>query len=987
MKSYNPKEIETSVFKYWKDRKIYEKCKQKNKGKKKFYFLDGPPYTSGHIHIGTAWNKVLKDVVLRYKRMSNFDVWDRAGYDMHGLPIENRVMDQLGFKTKDDIEKYGVEKFIKECKKFALNAMKDMSKEFKELAVWMDFDNAYMPITKGFISNVWFLIKKAHEKSRLYKGKKTMHWCPKCATALAKHELVYKKVKETSIFVKFKVRKKENEYLIIWTTTPWTIPFNLGIMVHPEIEYAKIKVDNEYWIIAKNLANLLLGVIGKRFEIVESFIGKDLDGLEYEHPFYNELKNIFDELKQKNKRVHTVVLSSEYVDLSSGSGLVHMAPGCGPEDYEVGRRYNIPPFNNLDEYGVFPKEMNKFSGWIAKKDDTKFIEELEKKNAIIHKSEIEHEYPHCWRCDSPVIFRTTEQWFFKIEDIKQKMREFNKKIYWVPKWGGERWFDSWLENLKDNSITRQRYWGTPVPIWVCEKCKNYIVIGSVEELKKYADVPEDLHKPWIDDVTIKCEKCNGIMKRIPDVLDVWVDSGTTSWNCLDYPTRKDLFDKLFPADFILEGKDQIRGWFNLLMICSTIAFDMPAFKSVYMHGFVQDASGEKMSKSKGNVIAPKEIIDKYGVDAFRFYSVGGTNPGVDLNYSLKETENKKRSLNVLWNIHKYLIELCKLNDINPNDLNINELNLKVEDKYMLSKVNSTLREVRQLYEEYRINEIPHKIEELFLELSRTYIKFIRDRANDKKEAKSIIYTIFHSLYTILKMSAPIIPLICEKIYLNLKESFNLELESIHLHEFPKEDIRLIDKNLEDNMSLCKSIISAILSIRDYVNIGIRWPLRKATIFLNEDLLKKLNNQLLDLISKQTNIKELYLENYNEHSEILENEIKVENNNAIIRIKEGKIVLDLNMSKELISEGFSRETIRRLQQSRKELKLNKNDRIIAKIICDEELKEFIKEHITEIKLKTGCIDLDLINKKENEKYDFVKEYKIKNKKVIIMISKV
>jgi len=463
--NYNALEIEPEILKYWEKNKIYQKQKDKGKNGKKFYFLDGPPYTSGKLHIGHTWNYSMKDMVQRFKRMNGFDVWDRPGYDTHGLPTAHAVQAKLKLEHKEDIEKYGVAKFVKECRKLCQTNLEKMKKDQIRMGIWMNFDNPYITFKNEFIEGEWWLIKQAHINKRLYEGEKVMHWCPECATALAKHELEYKNVTDNSIFLKFKVRNAKNEYLVIWTTTPWTIPFNLGVMVNPEEDYVKAKVGNEVWVVAAKLAGVFIqGVADKKYKVLEEVKGRDLLGTEYEHPMHDDLKKVYDDLKKDNPNVHTVVISKEYVDTTSGSGLVHMAPGCGPEDYEVGHKNNIPPFNNLNEDGSFPPEMKKFKGWVAKKDDKRFIDYLDNKGALIASTPVEHEYAHCWRCHKPVIFRTTKQWFFKIEDLKERMRELNKKIQWTPDWAGSRQFDSWLDNLRDNSITRQRYWGCPAPI-------------------------------------------------------------------------------------------------------------------------------------------------------------------------------------------------------------------------------------------------------------------------------------------------------------------------------------------------------------------------------------------------------------------------------------------------------------------------------------------------------------------------------------------
>ncbi|MDP2749527.1 MAG: class I tRNA ligase family protein [Nanoarchaeota archaeon] len=520
MQNYNPEIIENEIIEFWQKNKIYEKAKAKNNGAKKFYYLDGPPYTSGRIHIGHAWGKSLRDSIMRYLRMKGLDVWDRPGFDMHGLPTSHKVEAKLGLKSKDEIGvKVSKEEFVKECEKFAMENMDLMITDFKRLGIWMNWDDPYIPIKSSFIEGNWWLIKKAHENGYLYEGKKVMSWCPSCATSLAKHELDYETVTEKSIFVKFKVlvdekgknKEKENEYLIIWTTTPWTIPFNMAVMVNPELDYVRCKVparkelekqkygkkeQDEVWILAAGLAAPVIQAVADReMTVIEEFKGEELEGLRYRQPFFEEIKfHQEEEERSKNakegeqsKRSYTVLLSKEYVTLSAGSGLVHCAPGCGPEDYEVGHKYKVPAFNEIDEKGEFPKSMGKFAGLVAKKDDKKFVEALNLKCLLVAETPVEHEYAHCWRCKSPVVFKTTTQWFFDVEtELKDKMIEANKSIKWVPDWAGNKWFDSWLRNLRDNGITRQIIWGPPLPIWRCtdKKCNHYDVIGSIDELEK-----------------------------------------------------------------------------------------------------------------------------------------------------------------------------------------------------------------------------------------------------------------------------------------------------------------------------------------------------------------------------------------------------------------------------------------------------------------------------------------------------------------------
>lgn len=938
---YNFKETEASVMDFWNKNRIYQKAKEKNKGQKIYYYLDGPPYTSGRIHVGHAWGKALRDAILRYKRMNNLDVWDRAGFDMHGLPTERAVEQKFGIKDKEEVvNKFGLLKYIQECEKLSIENMNLMKKDFKDMGVWMDFDKPYMSLENSYIEGVWWLVKKAHENGRLYEGLRTMPWCAFCATANAKHELEYETVKEESIFVKFHVVGTANEYIVIWTTTPWTISFNLGVMVNPGFDYVKCKVDGEVWIIAEALANIFFGaVVGKRYEIVEKIKGSKLEGLKYEHPFAKYIPQ-FKEMK--SNRLHTVLLSEQYVDVSGGTGLVHCAPGCGPEDYEVGHFYHLPAFNTLNEQGFFGDEIPKFNGLRAKRDDNKFIEFLKEENALIATADVEHEYAHCWRCHNPVIYRTTKQWFFKIEDLKENMRELNKNIYWVPDWAGNKQFDAWLNNLRDNSITKQRFWGTPAPIWRADD-GDYIVVGSLTELKKLTkNIPPNLHKPWIDDVII--EKNGKKYRRIPDVLDVWVDAGCASWLCLDYPAREDLFEKMYPPEFILEGKDQIRGWFNMLFIASMVAMNKIAYKAVYMHGFVNDSLGRKMSKSLKNYIMPAEVIEKYGADTLRYYTIGGALPGIDINYNFDDMKVKFRNLGILSNLQNFVIDYVKQNKF---DSNTKPESFGIEERYMLSKLNSAIKLTTENFESYNIHLTPWSAENAFLELSRGYIQLIREKAvsGSLDEKKAVFYTIYHSLLESLKILAPVIPFITEDIYQNFRKEFGLKEESIHLFNWPKYDSSLIDLKLEKSMEIANIVVQALLAIRDKEGLGVRWPLKSATIIINKDYQDEYSHLLnvVDIIKKQVNVKEVNLE-----LSSIGIEAKVEGG-----FRYGEVKLDIKLTKELEEEGFAREIARRTQALRKKAGLKKQDSIELFVSLGVDLKKWQKDLME----KVGAVKLE------------------------------
>ena len=1044
MAPYDFKTVEPEILQFWEKHKILEKARKKNKNQDPFYWLEGPPYTSGKVHLGHAWIKALKGMVLRYKRMQGYDVWDRSGYDMHGLPTEHATMKVYNLKNKDDILKLGLEKFAAQCKKVSVDFMKSMNKDFVKEGIWMDFENAYQPIQPEYIEGVWWMVKTAHEKGRLYEGLRTIHWCPSCATAVAKHELTYKEITDNSIFIKLPVDKEKNTFLLVWTTTPWTTPLNLGVMANPEVDYVKAKVDNETWILAKALAApVIQAVAEKEFKITSTFKGKELEGTKYTLPLYKEMENYYKEIESKSKKAFTVVMSKEHVDTTSGTGLVHMAPGCGPEDYDVGHKNGIPPLNPLDEQGYFPKDAGAFGGLRAKYEDNKFIELFE--DSIIASTKVQHDYAHCERCKTAVVFRTTKQWFFKVEDLKKKIIAENKKIQWQPK-AAFNAFNSWLENLRDNSITKQRFWGTPIPIWRCNHCNNYDVIGSREELKKLAGkLPKDLHKPYIDEITYKCD-CGGEKTRLPDILDVWLDAGSASWNCLNFPQEEEDFKRLFPADFIMEGNDQIRGWFNLLMVASMVTMETIPFKACYMHGMINDAKGRKMSKSEGNYILPEEVYKQYGADTFRYYSTGGAQPALDLNYNFDDIKVKYRNLIILWNVHNFLIELCKNNKINPSKLKIEEKELSREEEYILSKTHSTIRTVTDKLEAFLMPDVPHAIEDLMLELSRSYIQLTRDKASIGTERQKEI--VAHTTYTVLmeslKLFAVVTPFITEKIYLNFKDAFKLKTESIHLHKWPTFDETLIDEQLERDFSISSKVIQATLHAREKAQVGVRWPLSHIRVATTNDDVQASLERSKEIILQQTNVKELLIEetfrdakttvkadfkqlgpDFGNKAPLIVAALAKESSQSILEklekdkkfvvevngekcnvVKEhlivqrevpdnyieadfgvGQLYLSTESNEALEGEGYAREVMRRIQSLRKDNGLVKTDRISLFLKVDEELETMLQEWNRQIVDKVGAKIMKISTNNPAKTHIVSSKEKVKNHSFEIYFDKV
>lgn len=1055
--------IEKDILKFWNENKIYEKWRFSQLNKPKFNFLEGPPYTTGSPHLGHLWNRSLKDIVLRYKAKKGYFVWVQSGFDMHGLPIEEKVEKKLNIKNKKDIEKIGIEYFIKECKKFAYGSMLDFTKMYEVIAHWQDTDNPYLPIANEYIEKVWSLFKKAYEKGLLYEGEKPVWWCPRCQTPMSKQEIelgymdaMYQQATDPSIYVKFRLKDKENTYLIIWTTTPWTLTFNLGVMVNPDIEYTfvevpsiylediiideenkkvldlKFKINNnrEVWIIAKDLVEKLMQKFGiNDYKIIKIVKGYELEGLEYIPPFYEELKDILDKIKEQNPNAFTAWLSKEYVSIEEGTGLVHSAPGCGPEDYEVAQQYNVKPFNTVDDEG-FARNLPLFEGWRAKYDDLKWVRKLIEKRSLIYFEFYKHDYPICWRCRNRLIIRATKQWFINVQKLKEGLISDLEEVNFIPEFAKDA-FKNVIKSAPDWVVSRQRYWGIPLPIWKCENGHIYVV-GSIEELKKltgkdlrkiylvvkkseYAEnllriyfdnnkiiktktenlldiikkaedgtiiiidsitddlinkIEEeyvvvrsfgnknyeilriynfDLHRPYIDSLIFKCPICNKTMKRIQDVIDVWIDSGSATFAT-----------NVYPVDFIVEGIDQLRGWFYALAILGKIYYGKIPYKNVYVHGFVLDSKGLKMSKSLGNVIEPKELIEKYGADAVRFYLSSSVKAYEDVRVDLKELENKFSSLNILWNIHNYLIEQARYYGINPKNV---KPNLRWEDYYMLHLLEKTKILVKDALENYELWKVGRLLESLYLELSRFYIKLTRERLQEDPE--TVLWVIYKVLLDTINMLSIVTPFISEAIFQNLKNSFGLEEESIHLLPWPEIEKEYINEEIEKEAEILKQILETGLRLRDKIKISLRWPLPELYIEIKDKEVEEIYKKLEDIIKTKLNVKKV-------------NYVKIPDN--FEKVEETKFALAYNtkITEELEEEGYLRELQRELQEIRKKLGLRKGEKIIFIIETNEKIRKIIDNNINKLsKVTDSVILLDFSNINVIKEFEFsIKEHKVK-----------
>lgn len=896
------KQREEEIARFWKENNIYQKIKKARSAGKKFYFLDGPPYATGSIHIGTAWNKILKDTYIRFWRMSGYDVWDQPGYDTHGIPIENKVEKELQLRAKHDIEKMGIEKFILSCRRFATEHIETMNQQFSDLGVWMDWSNPYLTLSNEYIEGAWHTFKVGFDKGLLYHSSYSVHVCPHCETAVAYNEIEYAKLTDPSIYVKFPVSGKNNEYLVIWTTTPWTLPSNTGIMANPEADYVKLKIDEQVLIIAKGLVAGLMDRIGaSKYVILEEIKGRNLEGMRYSHP----LSDIFSYLKDI-KNAHRVVLSDQYVSLEEGTGLVHTAPGHGKEDYIVGIQNGLPVINPLKMNGTYNDKCGQFSGVFAKHADRKIIDLLKGRGLLLCEENVTHDYPQCWRCNSPLLQMAVPQWFFRVTTIRDKLLEENEKVNWYPEWAKQR-FQNWLENLGDWPISRQRYWGIPLPIWICDSCQNVKVVGSKEELPHS---PEDLHRPYIDGVIIKCI-CGGKMKRIPDVLDVWFDSGLAAWASLGYPKNKDAFERLFPSDFQTEGPDQFRGWWNSEIITSVITFDRAPFKNILLHGFVLDAHGSKMSKSKGNVVMPEDVIKKYGRDVLRYYLLSSP-PWEDFYFKWVGVEDIAKSFTIIENTFNFIKTYAITSEANRVKLNC-------EDEWILSRLNSLIADCTENFKAYNAHKSAVEIHNFIVnDFSRWYIKLVRDRvwpAYDGSDKEAAFYTLFEVAKNVTRLFAPICPFMTEHIYQNVLKGKN---ESIHLCGWPVADKERIDSTLERRMNTIREIVETANSLRQEKGVKLRWPLSTVRIECSQDL-----TGFSAILRSMCNVKHVIFE-------------EIEGG---VEFSDGKILLDTELTDELKEEALLREIVRKIQDMRKKSKLVVKDKIILKIHGADEIGKY------------------------------------------------
>ena len=1026
--SYNPRKLEKEVQEYWAKNDIYNKVKESKANYPDYYFVDGPPYTTGAIHLGTALNKTIKDTIIRYRRMGRHNIRDQPGYDMHGLPIEVKVEKSIGVKNKGEIEEYGIDKFVSTCKQFALDLQEKMTNQFAELGIWMDWEKPYMTLNPSYIEGAWWTLKRAYDRDMLTSAERVLSWCPRCETALAEAEIEYWEEKDPSIYVRFRL-KDQDAALLIWTTTPWTLLANMAVAAHPDFRYAKVRYlresgEHDTVIVMKDLVETI-GVMAEwdEYQILEEMDGTELSGMEYISPFADDVPY---QSKAKGEWVHKIILSDTVE--AENTGLVHIAPGHGPEDFELGQKYDISPFCPVGDSGDYTAEAGKkYAGMYVKKANKVILEDLVEREMMFHQTTIEHRYGHCWRCESNIIYRTTTQWFLQVTKLKDLMLNEVDRVRWTPDWAGSSRQRGWVENARDWCISRQRYWGIPIPVWTCE-CGAMLVVASMEELKDAEGYRDDLepHRPWIDEVHPKCQKCGGSMNRVPDVLDVWFDAGVCSWAQLGFPRNTDRFERWWPSRWIVEAHDQTRGWFYSQLAAGCIAFDRAPYESVLMHGWVLDPNGERMSKSKGNAIEPSKIMDEFGADSLRFYLLRANAPWEDLAFQHEGVKNARKVLNILWNVFKFASTYMSIDNFDPEALQHKDLraSLRPEDHWMISRTERVKNEMAKYLNSYELHRACRVLEDYIVEdISRWYVRLIRDRMwkeegdLDKQAAYRVLYD---SLITAAKLLAPICPHISEEIY----RCMDGEMESIHMVDWPTPDLTRISERLESSMEVAQELVEIIASERQQVGLKLRWPLRRVVVRCKSEEMMRSLESLWDVIASQGNVKEIeFLSPGEEWEEMILSVIpnphaigkvyrqwsskiavllksrparqikdniskgeyqlgiegqmiKIEPNMVSfsstlppdvidVQFSEGDMYIDFFVTPEIEAEGFARELVRRIQQMRKDMKLDVEEFIGTEVKASPTMTEYFKTWKEHIMKETRSRKLIFTDKPEGE----------------------
>ncbi len=993
---------EEEIIEFWKKNKIFEKSVEQRNPENRFVFYEGPPTANGKPGVHHGLSRVFKDSVCRYKAMQGYYVERKGGWDTHGLPVEIEVEKRLGLKNKRDIEKYGIEKFIKQCKESVFKYKREWERMTERIAFWLDMENAYVTYENYYIETLWWIIKEISKKGLLYKDYKVVPYCPRCGTPLSSHEVAqgYKDVYDPSVFVKFRIPSMEKTHFLVWTTTPWTLPSNMLLAVNRDFTYVKVLYKDEYLILAKGRLSEVFK--DEEYEVVEEFKGERLIDIDYE-PLFDFVK--------LDVRFHFVA-HGDFVSLEEGTGIVHVAPGYGADDLELGKKYNLPVIQLVGEDGKFKEEAEPFKGLWAKDADKHIIKDLKERGLLFKEEKYLHSYPHCWRCDTPLLYFAKSSWFIKTTAVKENLIKNNNKVNWYPEHIKKGRFGNWLESLVDWAISRERYWGTPLPVWKCKKCGYTHVVGSVEELKSMAkNMPEnlELHRPYVDEVKLVCPKCGGEMEREKEVIDVWFDSGAMPYAQFHYPfENKEKFEKNFPADYISEAIDQTRGWFFTLHVLGTLLFDSPAFKNVLCLELVLDEKGEKMSKHKGNIVDPWEVLNNEGADAFRWYLFTVTPPWMPRRFSREMVEVSLRNFIIpLRSSTSFFTLYANIDKFSLNDSDSPPLNERsILDRWLISRLNSLIKFSIEKLEEYNITEATRKMERFTTELTNWYIRLNRKRfwkGKMDKDKLSAYFTLYEVLKKLSILIAPFAPFISEEIYQAIVVPEDKDAkESVHLEDYPEPDESLIDKELEERMDFVKNIVELGRSARKKSKVKVRQPLRKMIVFSKD---KKDIEDLKDIILSELNIKEIefkddeqnyisylikpnykllgqklgkYLKNLEsllkDNPDSLLNELN-EKGHIQLKTDEGEkkitkdeliiekspkgnysigwnqgltVLLSLEIDEELKKEGWLREFLHFVQNARKKAGLEVTDRIILGLSLPEEKRKIVEENDSFIK---------------------------------------
>ena len=1038
-------EREKEVEEFWKEDNTFKKSMEQREGCPTYTFYDGPPTANGKPHIGHVLTRVIKDMIPRYRTMKGYYVPRKAGWDTHGLPVELEVEKLLGLDGKEQIEQYGLDPFITKCKE-SVWKYKGMWEDFSgTVGFWADMDNPYVTYDDNFIESEWWALKTIWDKGLLYKGFKIVPYCPRCGTPLSSHEVAqgYKDVKERSAVVRFKV-KGEDAYILAWTTTPWTLPSNVALCVNPNEEYAKVKAADGYvYYMASALLDTVLGKLAKdgeaAYEVLETYKGKDLEGKEYEALY----QCAADLATKQHKKGHYVVCDT-YVTLTDGTGVVHIAPAFGEDDAQVGRKYDLPFVQFVDEKGDMTKE-TPFAGLFVKKADPEVLKDLDAKGLLFDAPKFEHSYPHCWRCDTPLIYYARESWFIKMTAVRDDLVRNNETVNWIPQSIGKGRFGNWLENIQDWGVSRNRYWGTPLNVWQCEDCGHQEAIGSREQLKELSGnekaLTVELHRPYIDEITCTCPKCGKTMKRVPEVIDCWFDSGAMPFAQHHYPfENKDLFEQQFPAQFISEAVDQTRGWFYSLMAESTLLFNKSPYENVIVLGHVQDENGQKMSKSKGNAVDPFDALQTYGADAIRWYFYINSAPWLPNRFHGKAVqEGQRKFMGTLWNTYAFFVLYANIDNFDATKYTLDKKSLTVMDRWILSKLNSTVGAVDDNLANYRIPEAAKALQEFVDDLSNWYVRRSRERfwAKGMEQDKINAYmTLYTALVTICKAAAPMIPFMTEEIYRNLVCSIDKTApESIHLCDFPTVDAEMIDKDLEASMEEVLDIVVMGRAARNTANIKNRQPI--GTMYVRAE--RPLDAMFQEVVADELNVKNVefkedlsdftsytfkpqlktvgpkygkLLNGIRAHlAEINGREAMKELDNSgslsfdidgqkVVLSKEDllidtaqmegyvteedstvTVVLDTNLSEELIEEGFVREIISKIQTMRKEAGFEVMDKIVVYSMGNQKIEGYMKEYREEILSDVMASDIRF-----DEVKGYTKEWSINGESVTLGVEK-